>query len=370
MRRILACLLILFLEIQVNAQSNTPITKDDTTLIQHFKLNFAVPDIPALKILGNSPSEILKPSTPENLSVIASELFNGSNIVIPKSMAVEIAPLLLLNSKMTLEQYDKSAILYSVRLSAGTFKDNDNHTSKLALGTRITLIDKGDLKNDKAFREQLFRLTNNIISTKDKIQDEFLKINKYNIQDVVVDSALNAQMNKYINERYSPKHLFEDSLESLKMKYKQDNWNKQKWDIALGVLGYSPDSLAKKITFGQFSFWTTYAQPISTWGQILVGANVNYIKDTANFLSISASTRIYGGINRIKAFLEAQYSYNGNDKTGNCLFNFGSELGVIDGMWINLSAGIEWNNLNKNDYDSNFTSEFDIRFSLPEYFHF
>ncbi|HMQ78327.1 MAG TPA: hypothetical protein PKD94_02070 [Ignavibacteria bacterium] len=360
MNKIVSIVVLIIFALNVNSQ--------DTNLVKRFKLNFAVPDIPAFKMLGTSPSEILKPSTPESISLIAAQFINGTNLVLPKSISVEIAPFLLFNKGLTLQQYDNNSQLYSLRLSVGTLLDSNDNTTKLSIGTRISIIDKGDLKNDRLFRDELYNLTSKIVSEKDKYQDEFLKQNHLTIQLAISDSSTHKRMEDYVKSRIQSS--YDDSLESIKSHYKSINWNKQKLDVAMAVLGQSSDSLVKRLQFKSLSFWVSYSHPISSWGQLILGGNFSHFKDSSNYQEYSVGTRFYGGINRIKAFVEGQFSYSGQTKSSNALLNFGSELGVFDGIWVDLTAGIEWNNLNDDHTDAKFVSSFNMKFSLPENFHF
>jgi hypothetical protein len=126
--------------------------------LDKMKVNFAVPDIPAFKSLGIEPSTILRPSTPEALSIIVPQFYSQGNITLPSSFALEVSPSLLINANKkslpTLNQFIKQRALNSLRLSLATGKDStqkEPKAIKLAVGLRISLINKGDLKYDRGY---------------------------------------------------------------------------------------------------------------------------------------------------------------------------------------------------------------------------
>ncbi len=351
--------------------------QNDSTLVKHYKVNFAVPDIPAFKSLDIYPDRLLRPSTPEAFSTAAAQFLDGNRIVLPRSFAVEVAPFMLLKyNHLTLNDYDRHAVLYSLRLSVATQRSSrTDKTSDLAVGARLTLIDKGDLKNDRRYRAELFKLTGDVVTLKNQYQLDFLTKNNYSIQDVLQDSAKSAEMQEYIEERlqeYALAYLegksFDEYLQEIKNKYREENWNKQKWDIAFAVLGRSPDSLARNIKGSRVSFWTTYAQPVGNWGQLLFGGNTAYSTDSSNTMSFAFASRMYGGTNDIKVFLEAQYRYADLHRFQHLLINLGGELSLSSGLWCSFSAGVQTEKSDLLERSSHFISSFDVKFTLPEKF--
>ena len=71
--------------------------KADSAVLEKVKLGFAVPDIPAFKALGLDPSNILRPSEAKELALTLGSFRSDGDFIIPKNMAVEIAPALLIN---------------------------------------------------------------------------------------------------------------------------------------------------------------------------------------------------------------------------------------------------------------------------------
>src|SRR5689334_4525690 len=120
MKKLLPVFSLLLSTLIVNAQDpkkNDKEELEDTTLSQ-MKLNFVVPDVPAFKILGTEPTDLLRPSTPKALAVSMSSFNDNGKMIIPKAFALEVSPSLLLNSRkgpVELKEYAKNAVVNSFR---------------------------------------------------------------------------------------------------------------------------------------------------------------------------------------------------------------------------------------------------------------
>jgi len=337
---------------------------EDTTLVKNFRLDFAVPDMPAFKMLGTNPSNILRPSSPQALSLMISEFGGGDELILPKSFAAEVAPYILMKSgSLTLEDYDNNSSLYSLRLSVGTNRNPENNTTTdVAVGLRMTLMDEGDLKNDGKYRKHVYKLLDDKATLKDEYQMEYLNQNNLIMADVAANPNLRAAMDKYIDEKL--KSEFDQRLDTLKQGFKARNWNKKKLDVAVGMLGSSPDSLAKNVEFNKFSLWSTYGAPVGKNSQLLLGFNYNYFSnDSTEYGVTSLTSRLYGGSNSYKGFGELQIKRDENLESNFIYMALGGEINIKDGIWANISAGLE---RNWTDNNSAFVSHFDLRFTIPE----
>jgi hypothetical protein len=287
-------------------------------------------------------------------------------------------------NKITLEEYDKQEILNSLRISLGTQFSETNSTQayKLSIGARITIFDKGDMKSDQGFRIELYKLTADKTELENRLKIEYLKKNGKTIMDYVSDPKVEAATEEYISNELS-KYVdmpFDKRLEKMRQDYKAVNWNKAKLDLAAAVLTQSPDSLAENITFQSWGFWGTYALPVKTWGQVLLGLNYTYLEQDSIFNEtigdtltgsdnrLNISSRFYFGTNRIKGFAEAAYYFSGLEETNNALLNLGAEVNPLNGVWISLNGGYLFNDIFEDERSSKLFTSFDIRFQLPEKF--
>ncbi|HVG42591.1 MAG TPA: hypothetical protein VM888_13345, partial [Chitinophagaceae bacterium] len=135
-------------------------------LLANYRINMAVPDLPSFKALNVDASKLLRPSDIKQFSFLTSEFLNDENrMVIPKSLAVEIAPAYLIPS-ISLAGYRRSAairFLANTRFSLASQRtDRKNDLSKLAGGIRFTLINKGDFKLDDTLFHAVQRLENEV----------------------------------------------------------------------------------------------------------------------------------------------------------------------------------------------------------------
>lgn len=102
------------------------------------------PDAPAFALLGVSPTEIQKPTTPRDLAIsLASFIGDDKTIVIPESLAVEVAPYWLKpHDQLTYAEYTKPGLPQlwrNLSLSLATGAQADSATRLLSLGARTQL---------------------------------------------------------------------------------------------------------------------------------------------------------------------------------------------------------------------------------------
>lgn len=347
------------------ALTSSLITKAQETvsvdsLIKNLSLNFAVPDLPAFNALDVEPGNLLRPSTPKDFSIVTDKFYNGTNIIIPKRIAVELAPITLLKyNKLTLSQYQRNPVLYNSRISIGTLRDSTN-VSHLAIGFRTTLINKGDIKNDKNLKKVLDYLHDKNKSRNEYINNELIRLGMTELE-FANDEQLQNELNASFDKIYAGKN---DSLNNLIQDYKRNKlWNAEKLDVAVSFVGSSSDSLAKNIQYNSLLFWITYAMPLGENGQFLIGANVHFNKiESTNYTNFSLPARMYVGTNEIKGFVEGQYLYKQYEKTNNAILRLGCEYNLYKGLWADFSTGV------LKDFtinSSKFISNFRLVYTIP-----
>ncbi|QHV99314.1 hypothetical protein [Spirosoma endbachense] len=340
------------------------------------KLNFAVPDMPAFKALGSEPSTILRPSTPMALAATASQFYGNGNGVLPRNIAIEVAPLILIdaspNRRLKLEQYLKRRVFHSMRVSIGTLTDSSTtpYSSKLAVGLRFSLIDKGDLRYDRNFLQEVAN-----ILREDALAESALRTEFNQTHPLTVDLDDREKLFKEFREAKQTDTI-EKKINAIKEDYKRKNWNKQKLDFALAWAGRSSDSLVKNLNFHRISGWLTLALPVKQWGQFLVGINYDNSHNTVEMKEevlsrYNLALRLYAGTNRFKGYLESQYSrvnrkFNlgvSTIESNDFYLHLGGEYGILDGIWIQGYAGYQ---RNFSAGLSAFTGHLDLRFTIPE----
>lgn len=324
-----------------------------------YHIDFAVSDLPAFKMLGIEPSNLLRPSKSDVVSFMTSNMLNPGEVILPNSFAAEIAPYLLLKqNSITATDFSNNYPLYNTRFSLGTLKDDKTKQYKLGVGIKVSVIDKGDLRKDLDYIKKIEKISLAAVNMNDILEYEYSKLDT-NHKDPKYFDKMDAYVSLKMKEYNDANNKLIKEEEEI---YKKNNWNKEKFDIAIGALGSSPDSLAKNIQLNLISLWSTYAFPISNYGQLLIGGNVAYNNLSDKGLG-SISYRIYLGNNNIKGFFETQYKKDNNINSANWFLCLGTELNVFKNVWINYYAGYESNKINAEN-SSKFLSQFDIKLAL------
>ncbi|MBS1634766.1 MAG: hypothetical protein JST26_02510 [Bacteroidetes bacterium] len=354
----------------------------DSLTLSKMKLNFVVPDIPAFKSVNADPSNILRPSTPKAFAVAFSKFYDNKTFVIPKDFAMEIAPVLLIRAEkpVTLQKYLKHQVINNIRISLATSTDTALYKvgRSMAVGLRVSLINKGDLATDTVFHHYILRKLDQYKSDARKVHmREFAKDHGISTDsvdwDYTVISKYRDEFAKYLETKWSEQ--YDKEIEKFKSEYKKNHWNAVKLDFATSVTSSSPDTLIKNILFKKCEAWMTLALPAGKNAQVLIGANYRGFKnlnDTMrtsknNFYSnVSIPVRYLVGTNRVKGFAETQYQYASGDQQL-FLFNMGSEFNVYDGIWVNLYGGVNYNSTRGT---STFVANFNLKMSFPEKFRF
>jgi hypothetical protein len=360
----------------------------DDSLAKNFRLDFAIPDHPAFNIIDNNDDKILRPSNSQEIfSFVYSNFFNGTAPFIPKNFSIEFSPGQLIGiKKITLDDYMKDnskRILYDIKFSLGAKLNDQDSLRNLAAGLRIPWIDKTSLLNNPGFVKDMFK---SLRSTSD-LRSEF--IDSLRIQGVKFNGLLISPENIAADEELE-RHvdsLFQDysrktprSLQSIRTKYKDANWNKLKFETALAVRYSSQDSLFQNIHYTKFIIWNTLAFPLRNWGQGLLGLNISNEKNDSlnsnldtikySYTNFTFSSRFYAGSNNLKAFLEGSLKYNSSHFLQPSV-NIGAELNITNGLWAVINFGNNWlkNTKLKTNWESSFYWKLDLRFHLPEKKH-
>lgn len=388
----------------------------DSNLIERYLLDFSVPDMPAFKALGTDPSEILRPSDVKKFSAMISPFYSGGKGVIPKNFALEFAPWKLASKGWTLSDFNGNfwkRFAYRSSFSLGTVNDSTEYSTKLGIGYRVSFLSKrADIYRAAEIRNEIFSdsfgqgavqsswqiLTdywvNNIVTPapvtveekihyyekhKKEFKEFFLNIDQY-LKDHP-NPALSLNYKNFIKtyNGTDPDHVFTpDELDDLVQtygkkiddfieKYKKDNWNASRLDIAMAWVGQSKDSLLSKAQFSSFSLWLTGALRVHKGGQLLIGFKSSLPrsekKDSTKF-NFTFNLRYYLGTQDFRGFLEAQYQYKKFDVNEKVLLlNLGAEFRLNNNFWIVVSGGID-NYLKVDNPFNKFVTSLDLRYGF------
>lgn len=124
-------------------------------------LDLAIPESPAFAVLGLSPQEVIRPTTPRDF---AAGLLNGidKNGNFQSGVAIDTVPYLLFNGENTsLAEYRERGnyairLLTNTQLSVATAKgsSDDDKSVKLAAGLKIVPWNRGDPRTFKRLRDK------------------------------------------------------------------------------------------------------------------------------------------------------------------------------------------------------------------------
>lgn len=358
----------------------TFLKKADSAVLEKVKLNFAVPDIPAFKALGVDPSFILRPSAVADFAFMLGSFAGNGFSTIPKDVAIEVAPGLLIKPWYTLQDYREKAglrLLTKTRISFGTNENEETKVNDISAGLRTTIFDKGDFRLNEAFQKE------NIFSKMELLQGELSKRLRVVQRRMGIDvfADLDPERQKEIRDsifttvQTDAGFMLDTVVKNSIAKYKKENWNASRMDVAYALLLRSPDSLIGKIKLNKHSFWTTIAiKPgaKNTWAQLLLGVNNAVYKENNSWVNeFIGNLRFYAGTNKFKGLFEMQYQNKNKalNLSGSTLFTqLGVEVSFFNGMWIQFSTGII--NALEGNNKSALKSNLNLSFSFPESFRF
>lgn len=373
----------------------------DSALDSEIRVNMAIPSSPAYQILGGEPSNLLRVSNPREFSVAASDFVSNGSLVIPQNFGVDFSPFMVLENGGLLKDSTKGTKFRPLRISFGSESQPNDSTGNMQLaqnvgiGLQYTFTKPGtSFQGYKdVLRKALQPLTNDYETRTDSLRKEYYQKMGVNITqfmatapDSAVTKLLDAR-NAWADSVYNTlpsrisKESFGVTVANVKKKFKRDTWNDFRVDVATAILLNSPDTLLTvstdslrgpdtTVTLQEVGFWGTVSFPLlgTNWLQGMAGGNYTMTRSTTadEFKSVySLSARLYLGSNRLKGFIEGQYKGNQVTDLNSYLVTIGTELNVIDGIWLNFYAGLSQD---VGAERNRIVTQFNLHFSLPERF--
>lgn len=291
--------------------------------------DFSIPESPALTVLGLSATEVTRPST---LQELATSLQNGFDRRgnFQSGVAVDFSPYLLAyGNQLTLGEYQKSRstqFFANTMLSIATAKalsDADKST-RLALGARLTFLDKGDP-----------RLDAQLIKDFDDIAAQIFP-NDPNVKGISIEDA---------------KALHKKALD----RSRQRNWNRTSWILGAAPSWISKESNVRHLDWNGGGVWTSYAYGFEgikglehsmqaiAHVRLMFNEQVADPNNAGKFFgqdSFLAGGRIRYGSDRFNASAEASYVKERREGMGSdslARVGLGVEWRMAEGRWLNLS---------------------------------
>ena len=373
----------------------------DSALDSEVRVNMAIPTTPAFQVLGGNPSNLMRVSNPREFSLAVSDFFSNGSVVVPRNFGVEFSPYMVLENGGLFKDTMKAQWARPLRVSLGTkMSDPDtvnptDFTENVGIGLRYTYTKEGSSFQGykKKLRRQLQPLTDNYEERVDSLRKVFVENHNMNLTTFMAtapDSAVNAFLearDAWCDSVYGTlpcrisENGFDATVEQVKKQFKREAWNDFQLDFASAIKLTSPDTILTvsldtlekadtTITLNSASFWGTVSFPLfgTNWLQVMIGGNYTMTRDTGTvFKSIySASSRVYLGSNRLKGFIEGQYSSNQVTDVQNFLGSVGAEINFIDGIWASFYVGLSQE---LGAARSRAVTQFNLHFALPEKFN-
>ena len=302
----------------VFALSPPPLPAQDAGDAQKGSVSFAVPESPAFTFLGTSPAKVSQPGTARDLALHLVNAFDDEGRV-RQGFALEIRPAYL--RPIPLEKYRGywSRLVYNAQVSLGTVQTpGSDGATDLALGLRLTLLDRSDRMLDEGYVDMLREVIN---GCKPAAPGE----------PKAKALACMAEASKKAREEWLGEH-----------------WNALRVSVAFATGWGSPGSVLEDSTSIGWSAWAAGSVPLSSKGQ-LVG-QLQYTnrphdavpKDGAP-RELKFGGRAFVGSGRINAYLEVTGTKRyevpaGADPAGNS-WSGGLEVRVADLVWIAAGFG-------------------------------
>jgi hypothetical protein len=316
--------------------------------------DYAVPDAPALVILGISDSKLLRPSSAQQLtSNIISSL--SALTTTPQAFAVEFSPFMLKQGpQLSIGEYQAHPLLYRTRLSFGANRDAASQRAQVALGLRLSLDDQADLRTNTEFLAAIDKLTALKV---DSARAVLAELSAHRIprvgaltpaQQATKDSIIAALATRRAEARDLTDSLqssgtdMTNAVAAVKRAKEATTWNASVTDVAAAVRVSSRDSVNKGARFDGVSGWATKGVAVGNVAQLLLGFRGAYERDSSVKAALHGTgdvvARMYAGSNLYKVSFEAQGTGRETARP-NWAFKIGGEFEATKSLWIDFSAG-------------------------------
>jgi hypothetical protein len=316
--------------------------------ITDINVDLAVPDSPAFTVLGITPENVTHPTTPKEFS---TSLLNGVDERgnFQTGLALDFVPYLTFFGKDTsLFSYAHSPMerfLARTQVSFATAKGvtDEDKSTRLALGLRMTLWDMGDPRLDG----ELDTCYKNAESHPDFLTEEY----------VIVSSDQEPDKQKKKRKRAE---LYAQVTEKCDVEARKNNWNASGWIVGLAPSWISKTGETKNFEWNGGGFWSTVAygfeqvKALEDNSQLLFHVryrNNELVPDAEDptiffnqdSLYVGGRLRIAPGKTAKSIFsLEGNYIRSRQDKgswDNSRRFSLGLERRIAENIWFALSVG-------------------------------
>ena len=320
--------------------------------VKQTDLDLAVPESPAFAVLGLSPQNVIRPTSPRQL---ATELLNGidQNGNFQSGIAIDFAPhLLILGDKLTIREYrdvykDNKKVknnyitrLFSrTQLSVATAKgvNDDDKSIRLATGLRVTLFDLGDPRLDTLLTDCF----ENALTFPEPKQGE-------------TNEDYRKRFNTWAETSAKPK------LQECRNDARKRNWNQSSWAIGVVPTWISTSGDTSDLEWDGVGVWSSLAYgfevvpTLEDTSQFIIYAQYRTDEEvplegmsgkflTQNSVFIGGRLLVSPLSNKLFiAEFKGGYIYQDPDdrKAENSyVFSIAGNVRIIDNVWLEISVG-------------------------------
>lgn len=332
----------------VTPGANTPAPIDPDDSMMQVNADLAVPDSPAFTVLGVTPENVSHPTTPKEF---ATSLLNGVDQRgnFQTGLALDFVPFLTFFGKQTsLNEYKEQRIsrfLARTQVSFATTKGvtEEDKSTRLALGLRMTLLDKGDPRLDDALEECY-----------DSADDD----PRFSTEAYVILPGDSEELKA--EKRLKRGNLLAELTKPCDDRARKRNWNATGWIVGVAPSWISKTGETNNFEWNGGGFWSTFAYGFETVDALKNNSqllfHVRYrdselVPDADDpTLFFSEDSFYLGGRLRIAPGEEAKsiFSLEGNyirsrKENGpwdnSRRFSLGLEQRIAENIWFALSVG-------------------------------
>jgi hypothetical protein len=227
------------------------------------------PDSPAFAILGVSPTSIQNPTTPRDLAVALSGFLKDGSLLVPESLAVEVAPFWLIShDRLTYADYaaaDVGQLWRNFSASLGTTGVAEDGSRSLAVGARTQLAFDSAAGACRKYEEKLQAIAT--LGALNLSTEAMLTLRAEHSPDGVFDAkTFNAAL---LALKKGREQAVAEALEKLATVRdecaKAATARPRVLSLAAAVAWRYAGSKLENSDFVSQSYWATYAQRLGTW---------------------------------------------------------------------------------------------------------
>lgn len=296
-----------------------------------YRVDMAIPESPALKLLDVETSTVLRPGLPTELTTILSHFLEDGDFRLPESLALELSPALLMaGPRLERASYQQQKLLYATRFSAATATAADSIGRDIAFGLRIGIVNEADLRLDDAFASD----------TTLQITPLLTRINQIHSAALERLGPPGQRQGPVVYTQAETDEI-EELSDVIRQRWAERHWNARAIDVAIGVRASALDDQGTDTRITGFGAWATYGHGFGDWGQLLVGgrAGIDRAHDEDDYTqALGLGLRMYLGSNALKGFVELQNELR-EGASAELFINSGAEVRIADWIWGAGSLG-------------------------------